>query len=149
MAVAPVAVNPEGPLQLKVVPEVVELPVNVTLVVLQVSEPDAVAVTPAGAAVLEVTVTVPVPVPAELVPVTVYVPAVVAVTEAPAAVNPEGPDQLNVVPEVVELPVSVTLVWLQVREPETVAVTLAGAVVLLVTVTLPDPVPEELVTVTI
>ena len=68
---------------------------------------------------------------------------------APVAVNPEGPDQENVVPEVVELPVSVTLVALQVSEPLAVAVTPAGAVVLLVTVTLPDPVPEELVTVTV
>jgi len=63
-------VKPEGPDQLNVVPEVVELPVSVTLVVAQLSEPEAVAVNPAGAAVLEVTVTLAVPVPAEFVPVT-------------------------------------------------------------------------------
>ena len=55
--VAPVAVKLLGPVQLKVVPEVVELPVRVMLAVEQVSDPELVAVTPAGTVVLEVTVT--------------------------------------------------------------------------------------------
>ena len=56
MAVAPVAVKLFGPVQVKVAPEVVEAPVRVTLVAVQVSVPDAVAVTPAGAVVVCVTV---------------------------------------------------------------------------------------------
>ena len=48
---------------------------------------------------------------------------------APVAVKLLGPAQLNVVPVVEEVPVSVTLVVAQVREPDTEAVTPAGAVI--------------------
>ena len=54
---APVAVKLLGPVQLKVVPEVVDAPVRVTFAEEQVSDPELVAVTPAGAVVLVVTVT--------------------------------------------------------------------------------------------
>ena len=57
VAVAPVAVKLLGPVHLKVVPEVVDAPVRVTLAVEQVRDPELVAVTPAGAVVLVVTVT--------------------------------------------------------------------------------------------
>ena len=71
VAVAPVAVKLLGPVQLKVVPEVVDAPVRVTFAVEQVSDPELVAVTLAGAVVFAVTVILAVPVPAEFVPVTV------------------------------------------------------------------------------
>ena len=53
---APVAVKLLGPVQLKVVPEVVDAPVRVTFAVEQVSDPEEVAVTLAGAVVTCVTV---------------------------------------------------------------------------------------------
>ena len=56
VAVASVAVKLFGPVQVKVAPEVVDAPVRVTLVLVQVSEPEEVAVTPAGAVTLCVTV---------------------------------------------------------------------------------------------
>ena len=56
VAVAPVAVKLLGPVQAKVVPEVVDAPVRVTLAVEQVSDPEEVAVTLAGAVVTRVTV---------------------------------------------------------------------------------------------
>ncbi len=73
MAVAPEAVKLFGPVHLKVVPEVEELPVSATEVVLQVSKALlGLSLTAApGALLLDVTVTVAVPVPAEFVAVTV------------------------------------------------------------------------------
>src|SRR5579859_8070609 len=61
-----------------------------------------------------------------LVAVRVYVPGTVVVAVAPEAVKLFGPVQLKVAPPVVELPVSVTLVFPQLRGPELVAVTPAG-----------------------
>ena len=118
--------------------EVVEAPVRAALVTEQVNGPLLVAVTLAGAVVTCVTVALtevvhPV---VGLVAIRVYAPAAVAVAVAPVAVKPLGPVQAKVVPEVVEAPVKVTLVVEQVREPETVAVTPAGAVVTWVTVML-------------
>ena len=73
-----------------------------------------------------------------LVAVTVYVPPVVAVAAAPEPVNPFGPDQLNVAPEVVELPNRVIEVVLQVSCFILLDVAIArpaGGIVLPVTVT--------------
>jgi hypothetical protein len=94
------------------------------------------AVTP-GAVILEATVTEAVAVHpvVGLVVVRVYVPAAVAVAVAPVAVKLLGPVQAKVVPEVVDAPVRVTLAVEQVRDPELVAVTPAGAVILEATVT--------------
>ncbi|GGA95519.1 hypothetical protein GCM10011511_18580 [Puia dinghuensis] len=65
-----------------------------TLVLEQVNGPVLPAVILGGAVVFEVTVTLALPVFPELVPVTVYVPAVLTVTLAPVAVKLLGPVQL-------------------------------------------------------
>jgi len=65
-----------------------------TLVLEQVNGPVLSAVILGGGAVFEVTVTLALPVFEELVPVTVYVPAVLTVTLATVAVKPLGPVQL-------------------------------------------------------
>jgi hypothetical protein len=136
-----------GPVQENVTPEVVEAPVRVTLVLEQVSEPELVAVTLAGAVAFEATVVEAVAVhPVEgLVAVIVYVPAAVAVAVAPVAVKLLGPVHAKVAPEVVEAPVRVTLVLEQVNVPELAAVTLAGAVISCTTVVGDDEVHPEAV----
>ena len=81
-----------------------------------------------------------------LVAVTVYVPATVAVAAAPEPVNPFGPDQLKVAPEVVEVPNRVMKVVLQVSWVTLLDVAIAkpvGGVVLPVTVTVAVAVQPE------
>jgi hypothetical protein len=73
----------------------------------------------AGFAVSVVTDTLALPVFPELVPVTVYVPAVLTVTLDPVAVKLLGPVQLYVVvPEAVVLAVMVTVGLVQPITPE-------------------------------
>ena len=120
---ASVEVKPLGPAQETVIP--VLLPKGMTSVALgfaQVNGPVLPGSKGAGVAVSEVTVTLQVPVFPELVPVTVYVPAVLTVTLDPVAVKLFGPVQLYVVvPEAVVLAVMVVDGWVQVTAPELLA----------------------------
>jgi hypothetical protein len=134
-----VAVKLLGPAQVKVVPEVVDVAVTAALLgfmLLQFSGPLLPAVTLAGTVISCATVAEAVAVhPVEgLVAVIVYVPGTVAVAVAPVAVKLFDPVHAKVAPEVVEVPVSVTLVLEQVNVPELAAVTLPGAVRSCVTV---------------
>ena len=90
-----VEVKPFGPVQTTVTS--VTLPkgmMSVELVLEQVNGPVLLTVIVGGGVVFEVTVTLALPVFPELVPVTVYVPAVLTVTLDPVAVKLLGPVQL-------------------------------------------------------
>ena len=70
-----------------------------------------------------------------------------AVTAAPVAVKLLGPVQVKVAPVVPEVPVRVVLVCVQVSAVELAADTVAGGVVLEVTVTLAVPHAVAVVTI--
>jgi hypothetical protein len=133
--VADVEEKPLGPLQLKVAPGVEDEPLSVTEVTLQVSSLSGPA-SALGGVMFCVTFTVSLAVQplAGSVTVSVYKPG--ALTEGVAEVEekPPGPLQLKVAPGVVEEPLSVTEVVVQVRVLSAPASTL-GAVMFCATFT--------------